>query len=145
LRVGVENTRHRSLADFLARRARGLLILWAGEIPFRYSDINRLPAAVVRACAAVQAALLIAALVGIFALGREGRAIEASLLALPIAYVSAVHFPLLTEARQSLPAMPMVLVLATVGAAKLCEFPRDRRHLPSKRKFMKESISDSHR
>jgi len=39
----------------------------------------------------------------------------ACLLGAPLVYVTAVHFPLLTEARQSLPAMPIVLLLATIG------------------------------
>jgi hypothetical protein len=30
-----------------------------------------------------------------------------------------VHFPLLTEARQSLPAQPIVLLLAAIGVAAL--------------------------
>jgi hypothetical protein len=34
-------------------------------------------------------------------------------------YITAVHFPLLTEARQSLPAQPVVLLLATIAAARL--------------------------
>ena len=43
---------------------------------------------------------------------RAGRSPKACLLAAPILYVTAVHLPLLTEARQSLPAQPIVLVLA---------------------------------
>jgi hypothetical protein len=39
------------------------------------------------------------------------------LLASPIVYVTVVHIPLLTEARQSLPAQPILLVLATIGIA----------------------------
>jgi hypothetical protein len=34
-------------------------------------------------------------------------------------YVTAVHFPLLTEARQSLPAQPVLLLLAAIGMARL--------------------------
>jgi hypothetical protein len=40
-------------------------------------------------------------------------------LAAPILYITAVHFPLLTEARQSLPAQPIVLLLATIAIARL--------------------------
>ncbi len=61
----------------------------------------------------------------------------------PIVYVTAVHLPLLTEARQSLPAQPVLLVLATIGAAH-CWAGRPVRHLPSNRRFMNASISDSH-
>jgi len=48
-------------------------------------------------------------------LARTGRPDAAAVLATPIVYVTAVHFPLLTEARQSLPAIPVVLLLATIG------------------------------
>ena len=41
------------------------------------------------------------------------------MLAAPLIYVTAVHFPLLTEARQSLPAKPIVLLLAVLGAGWL--------------------------
>ena len=47
-RVALENLRRDSLAHLARRLARGVFILWAGEIPFRYSDINRLPALVIR-------------------------------------------------------------------------------------------------
>ena len=40
-------------------------------------------------------------------------------MAAPIVYITAVHLPLLTEARQSLPAQPIVLLLAIIGAANL--------------------------
>jgi hypothetical protein len=55
----------------------------------------------------------------LWALVRGRRYADALLLAAPIIYVTAVHFPLLTEARQSLPAKPIVLVLAVIGAAAL--------------------------
>jgi hypothetical protein len=102
----------------LTRMARGAFILWAGEIPFRYSDINRLPPVLIRLCWLIQAALLGAAMVGIYALFRPFPA-AACMLAAPIVYVTVVHVPLLTEARQSLPAQPVLLVLATVGSAYL--------------------------
>ena len=40
-RVALENLRQDSLAHLARRLARGVFLLWAGEIPFRYSDINR--------------------------------------------------------------------------------------------------------
>ena len=43
----------------------------------------------------------------------------ACLLAAPIVYVTAVHLPFLTEARQSLPAQPVLLILATIGVEDL--------------------------
>jgi 4-amino-4-deoxy-L-arabinose transferase-like glycosyltransferase len=114
-RVAIDNLRHDSLGHLTRRLARGVFILWAGEIPFRYTDIDRLPPLVVRACWALQALLMLAALAGLVALCRSGRIAEGCLLGAPIVYVTAVHFPLLTEARQSLPAMPIVLALAAVG------------------------------
>jgi hypothetical protein len=47
------------------------------------------------------------------------RPAESLILLAPILYISAVHFPLLTEARQSLPAQPIVLLLAVIGVARL--------------------------
>jgi len=61
---------------------------------------------------------------------------EGLILLAPILYVSAVHFPLLTEARQSLPAQPTLLALAVLGAMSLVapSFPleaqvHEREHL----------------
>ena len=67
--------------------------------------------------------MFVAALYGIVILARSGRAGAAAVLAAPILYVTAVHFPLLTEARQSLPAMPTVILLATLAVASLVTFP----------------------
>jgi 4-amino-4-deoxy-L-arabinose transferase-like glycosyltransferase len=118
-RVGLANISRQSFAQLTKRLARGVFILWAGEIPFRYSEINALPVWVIRFCWAVQAALFAAAIIGIVALARSGRVGVASLLAAPIVYITAVHVPLLTEARQSLPAQPIVLLLAAIGFAHL--------------------------
>jgi len=115
-RVGIENIRRSAPAQLVKRLARGLFILWAGEIPFRYSDINSLSPMTIRLCWTIQAIIMLIALFGGFALCRGGRMAEGLLLLAPILYISAVHFPLLTEARQSLPAQPVVLVLATIGA-----------------------------
>ena len=118
LLTALQNFRRDRPAHQLTRMARGAFILWAGEIPFRYSDINRLPPALIRLCWLIQAALFAAALAGIYGLFRLFPA-AACLLAAPIVYVTAVHVPLLTEARQSLPAQPVLLVLATLGSAYL--------------------------
>ena len=99
-------------------------MLWAGEIPFRYSEINRLPPVVIRVCWAIQALLLALALAGAVSLLKAGRVAAAVLLTAPIAYVTVVHFVLLTEARQSLPAMPLVLLLAAAGIAQRTRGPR---------------------
>jgi len=119
LRIGLENIRRDSAAHLAKRLSRGIFVLWAAEIPFRYSDINSLPRAVIYICWAIQAALVCLAIVGIAALARNGRAAAALVLATPLVYITAVHFPLLTEARQSLPAQPVVLLLATIGIVQL--------------------------
>jgi len=119
LRVGLENIRRNGTGHLFVRLARGVVVLWAGEIPFRYSDINDLPPVVIRACWTVQALVFVSALYGVYVFARNGRREAAVLLATPIAYVTAVHFLLLTEARQSLPAMPTVLLLATVAGIDL--------------------------
>lgn len=125
LRVGLNNIRRQSTSHVVKRLARGIFILWAGEIPFRYSSINRLPPLVIRACWAVQAGIICAAVFGLWVLARSRRVVEACLLASPIVYVTAVHAPLFTEARQSLPAMPTLLVLATIGVMhRLVTSPR---------------------
>jgi 4-amino-4-deoxy-L-arabinose transferase-like glycosyltransferase len=116
--TALQNLRHDRPLHQLTRMARGAFILWAGEIPFRYSDINQLPPALIRFCWLIQVALFGAAMVGIYAVFRVFPA-AACILAAPIVYVTAVHLPLLTEARQSLPAQPVLLVLATLGTAHL--------------------------
>jgi 4-amino-4-deoxy-L-arabinose transferase-like glycosyltransferase len=118
-RVAIENLRRDSAAHLARRLARGVFVLWAGEIPFRYSQINQLPPALIWACWSAQAALFCLAIAGLAALARTGRLAQACLLAAPIVYVTAVHFPLLTEARQSLPAQPIVVLLAVVGGSYL--------------------------
>jgi hypothetical protein len=138
-RVALENLRRQPPLQLARRLARGVFVLWAGEIPFRYSVINRLPRAVIYGCWLVQAVLMCLAVSGIATLARSGRVAAALVLASPIVYITAVHFPLLTEARQSLPAQPTVLALAAIAAMNLVAD-----HLPAKRRFMNASISDSH-
>jgi 4-amino-4-deoxy-L-arabinose transferase-like glycosyltransferase len=118
-RAAIDNLAHERPAHLLKRLTRGVFILWAGEIPFRYSQINRLPPLVIRLCWAIQAVLCVLALAGLVVLARRGRVAEACLLAAPLVYVTAVHFPLLTEARQSLPAQPVLLLLAAIAMARL--------------------------
>jgi hypothetical protein len=119
LRIGLDNIRGEPKRDLAHRLARGVFILWAGEIPFRYTDINRLPPMLIYGCWAIQAALSGLALAGLVVLARGGRVATALYLSAPLVYITAVHFPLLTEARQSLPAQPLLLLLATIGAAQL--------------------------
>ena len=119
MRVGRENLRKQTVANIAKRLAKGVFLLWAGEIPIRQSDVNAMPVIVIRLIWVVQALLVLAAIVGVIALLRTGRAAEGCTLAAAIVYVTAVHFPILKEARQSLPAQPTVLVLAVIGLAYL--------------------------
>jgi hypothetical protein len=118
-RVAVSNIARDSAGHLIKRLARGVFILWAGEIPFRKSDINQLPPVTIRIVWALQALVFCLAIAGLVALIRRGRVAEACLLATPLVYITAVHFPLLTEARQSLPAQPVVLLLATIAVARV--------------------------
>jgi len=52
-------------------------------------------------------------------LWRSGARDEALAIAALVLYVAAVHTPLYAEARYSLPAKPMILLLATVAVANL--------------------------
>ena len=131
LRVGLENIRRQSAPHLIKRLARGVFILWAGEIPIRYSDINSLPPAVIRIGWAIQALIVSAALYGVYVFARNRRVDAAALLAAPIVYVTAVHFPLLKEARQSLPAMPIVLLLAAVAFADITSSRRRTSRTPA--------------
>jgi len=118
-RVGLQNIRHQSFAHLAKRLARGAFVLWAGEIPFRYSTIDRLPPVVIYACWTIQAVLMCLAVAGLAALVRSGRVAAALILAAPLVYVTVVHLPLLTEARQSLPVQPVVLLLAAIATIDL--------------------------
>jgi hypothetical protein len=118
-RIAVENIRRDTPAHLGKRLSRGLFILWAGEIPFRYSEINMLSPWIIRLCWGLQGVVFVLALWGGYTLCRQGRMGEGLILLAPILYISAVHFPLLTEARQSLPAQPTLLVLAVLGTVRL--------------------------
>jgi hypothetical protein len=90
-------------------------VLWAADVPIRYSDINDVPPIVIRAIWLIQVLLLMLALGGAIVLWRRGRRTEAVLMTLPLIYVTGVHVPLLCETRQSLPVKPLVLALAAVA------------------------------
>ena len=119
LRVGLENIRRDPLRWAWGRLARGTVLFWAAEIPIRYSDINVVPPIVIRLLWAAQVALLIAAAIGAVALVRAGARIEAGAIVALMLYVSAVHVPMYSEARYSLPAKPVVLLLAVAGVASM--------------------------
>jgi hypothetical protein len=119
LRVGLQNIAHDRTAHLMRRLTRGLFSLWSADIPIRYSQINQVPPLVIRAGWLIQAAILALAAAGLWALVRARQFADACLLVAPLIYVTAVHLPLLTEARQSLPAKPIVLILAILGAGWL--------------------------
>jgi hypothetical protein len=112
---GIENAMADPVGHVRRRIVRGLFVLWAAEIPYRYSEINSLPVWVIRVMWTIQTLLVAIAIVGL-ALGmRHRRWREVLLVAVPPIYVTAVHWLLLTEARQSLPAIPSLLVLTACG------------------------------
>jgi 4-amino-4-deoxy-L-arabinose transferase-like glycosyltransferase len=118
------------------RLTRGLFVLWASEIPIRFTDINRTPVTVIRLIWGAQVLLLIAAAGGLIFLAANGQWLDAVLLALPLIYVTGVHVPLLCEARQSLPVKPLVIIAAAIGVSALWQrlFPfkpqmHERQHL----------------
>ena len=119
LSVGLQNIRQ-DVAGYLKRRlVRGQFVLWAAEIPVRYTTIDRLPTWMIRAIWLPQVIIAALGMVGLIALARRGASVAALLLGAPLVYVGAVHFLLLTEARQSLPVKPLLIVLAVVGATVL--------------------------
>jgi nitroreductase len=121
LRVGLANIAQDPAGYVRRRLTRGLFVLWAADVPIRHSDIDRTSTKIIRAFWFVQAVLMALAAFGIYCVWRRWGALHASLLATPLAYVTAVHLPILCEARQSLPVKPLVLMLATLGIANLFE------------------------
>jgi 4-amino-4-deoxy-L-arabinose transferase-like glycosyltransferase len=114
-RVGLEHIKA-DLPGWLWRRVTtGAFILWASDIPIRYTDINSAPPIVIRIIWTAQVVLIAIAIAGIVLLVRRRRYAEAALVTLPLLYVTGVHLPLLCETRQSLPVKPLVLALAAVA------------------------------
>ena len=116
LRVAVEHIRADRAGWIRAAPGVGTFILWASDIPIRYTDINDTPALVIRLIWLLQvdpAARSPPPASSCCCAGR--RFAEAALLALPLLYVTGVHVPLLCETRQSLPVKPLVLVLAAMA------------------------------
>ena len=127
LRVGLENVRAHPIRHLWRRATRGPVLLWAAEIPVRYSDINALPPLVIRAIWALQVVLMGLAILGLIALWRRDLRTETYAFAALLLYISCVHIPLYTEARYSLPAKPIVLLLAVIGVHGLSR-PRSKPH-----------------
>ncbi len=115
LEAALSHIREDPAGHVTRRLTRGTFMLWAADVPIRYSQINQTPTLVIRVIWIVQVLVLLAAVAGWMVLIRAGRWRDGVLLALPLIYVTAVHLPLLCEARQSLPVKPLVLVLASIG------------------------------
>jgi hypothetical protein len=118
-RIALQNISQNVLGFAARRLTRGIFFLWAAEIPVPHTKINALPTWSIRALWAVQAAIVLLAIVGAALLYAAGRVRESFLLGVVMVYVTLVHAPLLTEARQSLPAIPAVLILASSAAVGL--------------------------
>lgn len=115
LRAAVAHIRA-DLSGWAVRRAtRRAFILWASDIPIRYTDIDAVPTVVIRAIWLAQVILLLVAAGGVVVLLRRRQFAEAALVTLPLLYVTGVHLPLLCETRQSLPVKPLVLILAALA------------------------------
>lgn len=116
-RAGIEHIRADLSGWIIRRLTRGTFILWASDIPIRFTDINATPTIVIRAIWLLQVALLAIAAAGLLVLVRRRRYSEAALFALMLLYVTGVHVPLLCETRQSLPVKPLVIVLAAIAVS----------------------------
>jgi dolichyl-phosphate-mannose-protein mannosyltransferase len=116
-RVALENISSDPIGHIRRRLTYGLFVLWSADIWVRYSEIDGTSPIVIRAMWAVQSILLAFAAWGTIRLLAQGQLVEAWLLVTPLLYVTVVHVPLLTEARQSLPVKPLMLIVATIGAA----------------------------
>lgn len=115
LRAALEHIRNDLPGWAFRRLPRRAFILWASDIPIRYTDINGVNPLVIRAIWLLQVVLLAIAVAGIVVLWRRRRLAETAIMALPLLYVTGVHVPLLCETRQSLPVKPLVIVLAAVA------------------------------
>jgi len=115
LRVGLENIKRAPMAYAAHRVLRAIPVLWAADIPLRQTLVPRLPTWVIRLIWLPQAVLVVLAIVGTFVFVRAHQIDVVVALAVPVVYVTAVHCFFLTEARQSLPAKPSLIVLAAVG------------------------------
>jgi 4-amino-4-deoxy-L-arabinose transferase-like glycosyltransferase len=114
-RFAQDNIASEPIHYLIRRFTYGMFVLWAGEIPIRYSDINQSSSRVIHILWAAQVALLFLAALGAFRLWRSKARLLAVLLLLPPIYLSLVQWPFLTESRYSLPLKPALLLLAVLG------------------------------
>jgi dolichyl-phosphate-mannose-protein mannosyltransferase len=131
-RAGLANIARDRAGHFLRRVTVGAFVLWAAEIPIRYTDINSTPKIIIRAIWLAQAALFALAIVGVVFLAHRRGPIVAAPLAALLAYITAVHLPMLAEARYSLPAKPIVLALVAIAIAEVLHraLPQTGDYLP---------------
>jgi 4-amino-4-deoxy-L-arabinose transferase-like glycosyltransferase len=131
-RIGLENIKRDRVGHLLRRLTVGTFVLWAAEIPIRYSHINSVRPFIIHGMWLVQAGVMALALIGLLFVARRRGALDAAPLAALIAYVTALHVPMLAEARYSLPAKPLVLTLAAIAVAELLHrfLPQTGDYLP---------------
>lgn len=123
-RAAVQHIRQDPWGWVQRRLTRGLFILWASDIPVRYTDINQLDPLAIRLFWLVQVLLLGLAAAGLAVLVHQRRFTAAALLVLPLLYVTGVHLPLLCETRQSLPVKPLIILLAAIAVSALASGTR---------------------
>jgi len=131
-RAGLANIAGNRVGHLVRRVTVGAFVLWAADIPIRYTSINSMPRMVIRAIWLVQAGLLALALVGLVFLAHRHGAIVAAPLAALLLYITAVHLPMLAESRYSLPAKPVVVALVAIALAEILHraLPQTGDYLP---------------
>jgi hypothetical protein len=132
LRAGLANIARDRGGHLLRRVTTGPFVLWAAEIPIRYTDINGVRPIIIRLIWLIQAGIFGLALIGVVMLAHRRGALVAAPLATLLVYITAVHMPFLAEARYSLPAKPVVLALAAIALAEVLHriLPQTGDYLP---------------
>lgn len=115
LRAALGHIRPDTPGWLVRRLTRGQFVLWASDIPIRYTDINQAPVLVIRLIWLLQVILLLIAAAGVVVLLGRKQFAATALVTLPLLYVAGVHLPFLNETRQSLPVKPLVLMLAAIA------------------------------
>jgi len=131
-RAGLANIARDRVGHLVRRVTVGAFVLWAAEIPIRYTGINSTPRIVIRAIWLVQAGLFALAIAGLVFLAHRRGPIVAAPPAALIAYITAVHLPMLAEARYSLPAKPVLIALVAIAIAEVLHrvLPQTGDYLP---------------
>ena len=131
-RAGLANIARNRLGHLLRRATVGAFVLWAAEIPIRYTNINSMPRLVIRGIWLVQVGLLLLAVIGLVMLAHRRGALVAAPLAALFVYITAVHLPMLAEARYSLQAKPVMVALVAIALAEILHraLPQTGDYLP---------------